>query len=160
MLRAMIRLKLNEMLEKRGLTAYALHVKSRKDGKFRLHQSVISKIRHNKSRALQLDILDLLCELLECQPSDLIVYESATQIAFTTQNVERATQNVEHTQSVNATQNVISFSDAVSRLDKADSSVRRYLNSGRLKGEKVNGNWRILESDLIEFQNSEWFQNL
>ncbi len=160
MLRAMILLKLNEMLEKRGLTAYALHVKSRKDGKFRLHQSVISKIRHNKSRALQLDILDLLCELLECQPSDLIVYESATQIAFTTQNVERATQNVEHTQSVNATQNVISFSDAVSRLDKADSSVRRYLNSLRLKGEKVNGNWQILESDLIEFQNSEWFQNL
>jgi DNA-binding Xre family transcriptional regulator len=156
----MIRLKLNEMLEKRGLTAYALHVKSKKDGKFRLHQSVISKIKHNKSKALQIEILDLLCELLECQPSDLIVYESATQIAFTTQNVERATQNVEHTQSVNATQNVISFNDAVSRLDKADSSVRRYLSSGRLKGEKVNGNWQILESDLIEFQNSEWFQNL
>jgi DNA-binding Xre family transcriptional regulator len=156
----MILLKLNEMLEKRGLTAYALHVKSRKDGKFRLHQSVISKIRHNKSRALQLDILDLLCELLDCQPSDLIVYESATQIAFTTQNVERATQNVEHTQSVNATQNVISFNDAVSRLGKADSSVRRYLSSGRLKGEKVNQNWRILESDLLEFQSSEWFQNL
>jgi DNA-binding Xre family transcriptional regulator len=156
----MIRLKLNEMLEKRGLTAYALHVKSRKDGKFRLHQSVISKIRHNKSKALQIEILDLLCELLECQPSNLIVYESATQIAFTTRNVERATQNVEHTQSVNATQNVVSFNDAVSRLDKADSSVRRYLSSGRLKGEKVNGNWQILESDLIEFQNSEWFQNL
>jgi DNA-binding Xre family transcriptional regulator len=156
----MILLKLNEMLEKRGLTAYALHVKSKKDGKFRLHQSVISKIKHNKSKALQIEILDLLCELLECQPSDLIVYESATQTAFTTQNVERATQNVEHTQSANTTQNVISFNDAVSRLGKADSSVRRYLNSLRLKGEKVNGNWQILESDLIEFQNSEWFQNL
>ncbi len=148
------------MLEKRGLTAYALHVKSRKDGKFRLHQSVISKIKHNKSKALQIEILDLLCELLECQPADLIVYESATQIAFTTQNVERATQNVEHTQSVNATQNVISFNDAVSRLDKSDSSVRRYLSSRRLKGEKVGGSWQILESDLLEFQNSEWFQNL
>ncbi len=156
MLRAMIRLKLNEMLEKRGLTAYALHVKSRKDGKFRLHQSVISKIKHNKSKALQIDILDLLCELLECQPSDLIVYEGGT----TTRIVERATQNVEHTQSVNTTQNVISFNDAVSRLGKADSSVRRYLSKGKLKGEKVNGNWRILESDLLEFQSSEWFQNL
>jgi hypothetical protein len=29
-----------------------------------------------------------------------------------------------------------------------------------LKGEKVNQNWRILESDLLEFQNSEWFQSL
>jgi DNA-binding Xre family transcriptional regulator len=143
----MIRLKLNEMLEKRGLTAYALHVKSRKDGKFRLHQSVISKIRHNKSKALQIEILDLICELLECQPADLIVYESATQ-------------SVKHTQSENATQNVLSFNDVVSRLGKTDSSVRRYLSSGRLKGEKPNQIWQILESDLLEFQNSEWFQAL
>jgi DNA-binding Xre family transcriptional regulator len=152
----MIRLKLNEVLEKRGLTAYALHVRSKKDGKFRLHQSVISKIKNNKSKALQLDILGLLCELLECQPSDLIVYEGGT----TKRIVERATQNVEHTQSANATQNVISFNDAVARLNKADSSVRRYLSKGKLKGEKVNQNWRILESDLLEFQNSEWFQSL
>jgi DNA-binding Xre family transcriptional regulator len=143
----MIRLKLNEMLERRGLTAYALHVKSRKDGKFRLHQSVISKIRHNRSKALQIEILDLLCELLECQPADLIVYESATQ-------------NVEHTRNANATQNVLSFSDAVSRLGKSESSVRRYLTDSRLKGEKVGLNWQILEFDLLEFQNSEWFQSL
>jgi DNA-binding Xre family transcriptional regulator len=143
----MIRLKLNEMLERRGLTAYALHVKSRKDGKFRLHQSVISKIRHNRSKALQIEILDLLCELLECQPADLIVYESATQ-------------NVEHTRNANATQNVLSFSDAVLRLGKSESSVRRYLTDNRLKGEKIGLNWRILESDLLEFQNSEWFQSL
>ncbi len=156
MLRAMIRLKLNEMLEKRGLTAYALHVKSKKDGKFRLHQSVISKIKHNKSKALQIEILDLLCELLECQPADLIIYEGGT----TTRIVERPTQNVEHTQSANATQNVISFNDAVLRLGKADSSVRRYLSKGKLKGKKVNQNWHILESDLLEFQNSEWFQSL
>ncbi len=129
------------------MTAYALHVKSRKDGKFRLHQSVISKIRHNRSKALQIEILDLLCELLECQPADLIVYESATQ-------------NVEHTRNANATQNVLSFNDVVSRLGKTDSSVRRYLSSGRLKGEKVGLNWQILEFDLLEFQNSEWFQNL
>jgi DNA-binding Xre family transcriptional regulator len=142
----MIRLKLNEMLDKRGLTAYALHIKSKKDGKFRLHQSVISKIRHNKSKALQIEILDLLCELLECQPADLMVYESATQ-------------SVKHTQNATTTQNV-TVADVMKRLGKSETRVLSYLKTGKLKGEKVNQNWRILESDLLEFQNSEWFQSL
>jgi DNA-binding Xre family transcriptional regulator len=148
----MIRLKLNEMLEKRGLTAYALHVKSKKDGKFRLHQSVISKIRHNKSKALQIEILDLLCELLECQPADLIVYESSTQSV-------KHTQNATTTQSETTTQNV-TVADVMKRLGKSETRVLSYLKTGKLKGEKVNQNWRILESDLLEFQNSEWFQSL
>ncbi len=99
------------MLEKQGLTAYGLHVKSlvtdesgkavldeHGKKKYRLHQSVISKIKNNKSKALQLDILDLLCSLLDCQPADLMIYES------TTQNVARPTQNAKHIQSVNTTQ--------------------------------------------------------
>ncbi len=105
------------MLENRGMTAYGLHVKSlvtdekgvpilnKKDKKmYRLHQSVISKIKNNKSKALQLDILDVLCELLECQPADLMIYESTTQSASTTQDVERATQSTKHTQSASTTQ--------------------------------------------------------
>jgi DNA-binding Xre family transcriptional regulator len=165
----MIRLKLNEVLEKRGLTAYALHVKSKKDGKFRLHQSVISKIKHNKSKALQIEILDLLCELLECQPADLIVYESATQPVSTTQNVKRATQNVKHTQTAIATQSetttqsetgFVSVADVMQRLGKSETRVLDYLRKGRLKGKKPGRTWIILESDLLEFQSSEWFQNL
>jgi putative transcriptional regulator len=91
----MIKLKLGEMLDERKMTAYALHIKSG------LHQSVISKIKRNMSKALQLDVLDTLCEALECSPCDLIVRENpnATQAVkptqiVNTQNVERATQNV------------------------------------------------------------------
>jgi putative transcriptional regulator len=91
----MIKLKLGEMLDERKMTAYALHIKSG------LHQSVISKIKRNMSKALQLDVLDTLCKALECQPGELIAYENETatqgvntQIVNTTQNVERATQNV------------------------------------------------------------------
>jgi putative transcriptional regulator len=98
----MIKLKLDEMLTKRNMSAYALHINSGK----RLHQSVISKIKNNDSKALQIETLDLLCELLECQPGELIAYEneSATQDVNTqsvnaTQNVERATQSVNATQS-------------------------------------------------------------
>ncbi len=91
----MIKLKLDEMLREKNMTAYALHIKSG------LHQSVISKIKRNMSKALQLDVLDTLCKALECQPGELIAYEneSATQDVNTqnvnaTQIVERATQNV------------------------------------------------------------------
>jgi DNA-binding Xre family transcriptional regulator len=161
----MIRLKLNEMLEKRSLSAYALHVKSKKDGKFRLHQSVISKIRHNKSKALQLDILGLLCELLECQPSDLIVYESATQTATTTQNVKPTTQSVKYTQNATTTQSEtttqnVTVADVMKRLGKSETRVLSYLKTGKLKGEKVGRTWIILESDFVDFQSSDWFQKL
>jgi putative transcriptional regulator len=91
----MIKLKLDEMLREKNMTAYALHIKSG------LHQSVISKIKRNMSKALQLDVLDTLCKALECQPGDLMTCENEdatqgvnTQIVNTTQIVERATQNV------------------------------------------------------------------
>jgi putative transcriptional regulator len=91
----MIKLKLDEMLREKNMTAYALHIKSG------LHQSVISKIKRNMSKALQLDVLDTLCKALECQPGDLMTCENedATQAVkptqiVNTQNVERATQSV------------------------------------------------------------------
>jgi putative transcriptional regulator len=86
----MIKLKLGEMLTERNMSAYALHKESG------LHQSVISKIKNNDSKALTLSVLDTLCEYLDCQPADLIVYESGkpTQPVDATQIVERATQNV------------------------------------------------------------------
>jgi putative transcriptional regulator len=91
----MIKLKLDEMLREKNMTAYALHIKSG------LHQSVISKIKRNMSKALQLAVLDTLCKALECQPGELIAYENEsatqdvnTQIVNATQIVERATQSV------------------------------------------------------------------
>jgi DNA-binding Xre family transcriptional regulator len=98
----MIKFTLKELLEKKGLTAYALHkasfgkviVKGKETEKFRLHQSVISKIKNNESKALNLDTLDMICEFLDCLPQDLITYEK----------VARATQNTKHTQNENTTQ--------------------------------------------------------
>jgi DNA-binding Xre family transcriptional regulator len=154
----MIRLKLNEMLEKRGMSAYALHVLSKgkgKKAKARLHQSVISKIRHNKSKALQLDILSVLCELLECQPADLMVYESTTQNVAratqsakhtqnesTTRNVARATQSANTTQSDNAIQTAsdndvwLSTVKVAKRLNLSRKSVNDYILDGKLPATK------------------------
>jgi putative transcriptional regulator len=63
----MIELRLEQILNAREMTAYAL---AKQTG---LHQSVISKLRHNESKALRLDVLDRVCEALECSPGDLIV---------------------------------------------------------------------------------------
>ncbi len=81
----MIKLKLGEMLTERNMSAYALHKESG------LHQSVISKIKNNDSKALTLSVLDTLCEYLDCQPADLIVYESGkpTQPVDATQGVKQ-----------------------------------------------------------------------
>lgn len=63
----MIRIELEKMLERRGISAYGL---AKKSG---LHQSVVSKLRNNKSAALRLDVLDKVCAALDCQPGDILV---------------------------------------------------------------------------------------
>jgi putative transcriptional regulator len=157
----MIKLKLDEMLTKRNMSAYALHINSGK----RLHQSVISKIKNNDSKALQIETLDLLCELLECQPGELIAYENEsatqnvnTQIVNTTQIVERATQSAKPTQSVNATQNAsdneynLTSLQVAGMLDINKSLVTRYARDERLKGkQKKKKEWFFRESDVVEF---------
>ncbi len=145
----MIRLKLNEMLENRGMSAYALHIKSDK----KLHQSVISKIKNNDSKALQLDTLDMLCKLLDCQPADLIVYES------TTQNVERATQSTKHIQNVNTTQSVsdneklLSTLEVAERLGVSRKSVNDYIIDGKLPAVKGKQNHNFVRlADVLIYE--------
>ncbi len=143
------------MLENRGMSAYALHIKSDK----KLHQSVISKIKNNDSKALQLDTLDMLCKLLECQPADLIVYETTTQSASTTQNVERATQSTKHTQNVNTTQSdnerLLTTADVAKRLGLSVKSVTDYINKGILPTIQPKGTRTphfVKESDYPAFE--------
>jgi hypothetical protein len=72
---------------------------------------------------LQLDILGVICELLDCQPADLIVYESTTQSESTTQNAS-ATQNASDNDIyfVNNTEKTI-----LQLLDEAKIKVRQEI---------------------------------
>ncbi len=138
------------MLENRGMSAYALHTKSlvtdekgvpilddKGKKKYRLHQSVISKIKNNKSKALQLDILGVICELLDCQPADLIVYESTTQSESTTQNVARATQSASITQNASATQSDNTTQNASDNgiyfVNNTEKTILQLLDEARVK---------------------------
>lgn len=63
----MIEIRLEQLLNERGMTAYAL---AKRAG---LHQSVIGKFRHNAAKAVRLDVLDRICEALGCEPGELLV---------------------------------------------------------------------------------------
>jgi putative transcriptional regulator len=64
-------LTLDEVLKEKGKTAYQV---AKSTG---LHQSVVSKLRRNEAKMIALDVLDRLCDELDCKPSDLIVHQSS-----------------------------------------------------------------------------------
>jgi putative transcriptional regulator len=64
-------LTLDEVLKEKGKTAYQV---AKSTG---LHQSVVSKLRRNEAKMIALDVLDRLCDELDCKPSDLIVHRSS-----------------------------------------------------------------------------------
>jgi excisionase family DNA binding protein len=48
-------------------------------------------------------------------------------------------------------QNLISVGDAAKRLERSTEQVRRYLREGRLKGQRIGGQWFIDRSTLDAF---------
>jgi DNA-binding XRE family transcriptional regulator len=68
-------------------------------------------------------------------------------------------------QSESDNDNLMTFADALSGLkrigkQKSDSSLRRYLQTKKLKGELVGGEWQIEKSDFESFINSDFFKTL
>ncbi len=63
----MIILKLNDLLEKRGLTLYWL---SKQSG---VRYATIWNLSKENFSALRIDMLDRICAALKCQPGDLLV---------------------------------------------------------------------------------------
>jgi putative transcriptional regulator len=148
------------MLEKRNLTAYALH---RKTG---LHQSVISKIRHGKAIALRLDVLDKICAALECQPGDLIIHQG-TDAA---RSEDAATQSVDATriskpariEDAARSENLpvlsdgdkwLSLEEAGVMLGKKRKTVNDDVRKGRLPAvQNRRGHNFVKESDVVAFR--------
>ena len=63
----MVKLTLNELLERAEMTAYRL---AQMTG---IHETQIGKLKNGKARGITFDTLDKLCEALECEPGDLLV---------------------------------------------------------------------------------------
>jgi putative transcriptional regulator len=65
----MVRLRINELLEEKGKTAYWLSIESG------LPHSAIYNLRYGKLASIQLKYIEALCKALECTPGDLIMIE-------------------------------------------------------------------------------------
>ena len=63
----LVEIRLNEMLEKRGRSAYWLSKETS------ISQSVLWRIKSGKTKGIEFRILALLCKALECSPGDLLV---------------------------------------------------------------------------------------
>jgi putative transcriptional regulator len=63
----MLRLKLDELLQERGRSAYSV---AKETG---LKETTLWRLRHNKGTAT-FNTIDLLCKALDCQPGDLLEY--------------------------------------------------------------------------------------
>ena len=64
-----IRVKLDRMLEKRGMTLTAL---SQRVG---ITLANLSILKTNKARGIRFSTLEALCRELDCQPGDLLSYD-------------------------------------------------------------------------------------
>jgi putative transcriptional regulator len=69
----MARIRIDELLEARGMTAYRLAITTG------ITHSTIGKLRHNQAREIRLDVIDKLCAALECDAGELIEVESAAK---------------------------------------------------------------------------------
>ncbi len=63
----MIKLEIETLLAEKGRTFYWLAKETQ------INHAVMSKLRHNQMVALRLDVLDRICEALECEPGDILV---------------------------------------------------------------------------------------
>ena len=66
----MIKLTLNELLERAEMTAYRL---AQLTG---IHETQIGKLKNGKAKGITFETLDKLCEALDCEPGDLLVREA------------------------------------------------------------------------------------
>jgi putative transcriptional regulator len=155
-------LTLDEVLKEKGKTAYQV---AKGTG---LHQSVVSKLRRNEAKMIALDVLDRLCDELDCKPSDLIVHQSSKPNS-TPQTVKPQTAKVDAEkpaskpgtpQTTASDKDLMTVGEVMSYLGKSESSVLRYIKKYKLlKAEKIGQSWKILRKDVLEFEQSDFYIN-
>jgi putative transcriptional regulator len=67
----MIQVRLDQLLEKRGRSAYWLSKETD------ISEVSLYKLRRGKTGGIQFDTLERICKALECSPSDLLVIEDS-----------------------------------------------------------------------------------
>jgi len=147
-------LTLDEVLKEKGKTAYQV---AKSTG---LHQSVVSKLRRNEAKMIALDVLDRLCDELDCKPSDLIVHQSSkphnAPQTVKPQSVPRDTEKPASKpgppQTTASVDGMLSTVEVAKRLGLSRKSVNDYINKKLLPATKGKQSHNFVsEADLKEF---------
>jgi putative transcriptional regulator len=145
-------LTLDEVLKKKGKTAYQV---AKSTG---LHQSVVSKLRRNEAKMIALDVLDRLCDELDCKPSDLIVHQSskpgANKPASKPGTLKKAVSSDGMT--VREVRKRL-FATTGKMLSR--ERINNYITNGTLRTTQPGGKGTphiISEADYLEFET--WYQ--
>ncbi len=134
----MIILKLNEVLDAKRKTAYQV---AKATG---LHQSVISKFRRGEAKMIALDVLDLLCDELDCKPSDLIVHQSSKADA------EKPSSKPETPQTTASDGEWLETKEAAELTGLKPRTVREYAEKGELQGKQNTKKHWLFRREAVE----------
>lgn len=80
----MIRLRVNELLEERGLTKYALYKV------LNMSYTNYSKMINNETKSIRKEMIETLCVFFDCTPNDLFEYDFSMD-----ESVEKASRKQE-----------------------------------------------------------------
>jgi DNA-binding Xre family transcriptional regulator len=137
----MIKIKIANIAEAKGLTnAYALQ------NALKCSPTMASKLWKGQFKQIGIQTIDRLCDLLDCNPSDLIAYTSDKPRV---EKPVREPQTIKPTGTDNA---LLTTTQVAERLSLSRKRVNDYIVLGQLPATKgKQGHNFISESDLEKF---------
>jgi DNA-binding Xre family transcriptional regulator len=145
-------LTLDEVLKEKGKTAYQV---AKNTG---LHQSVVSKLRRNEAKMIALDVLDRLCDELDCKPSDLIVHQSSKPGANKSARTPETPQTTVSSDGMTVRE-VRKRLFATTGKMLSRERINNYITNGTLRTTQPGGKGTphiISEADYLEFET--WYK--
>jgi excisionase family DNA binding protein len=137
-------------------TAYQLQKKTD------LSPSQAARLYRDEVEAMSLSVLEKLCDVLKCSPNDVFGYNEPQTVKPQSVPVDtkKPASKPETPQTTASDGDLMTVKDIQTYLKKTESSVLRYVKSGKLKAEKIGRGWRIYRADVLEFAESDFFKNL
>jgi DNA-binding Xre family transcriptional regulator/predicted DNA-binding transcriptional regulator AlpA len=140
----MIRIKIADIAKEKGLErAYALQKA------LDCSPTMASKLWKGTFKQIGIETIDRLCQLLDCEPSDFIVYDSGKPKA------QKAIREPQTIKTIVSDSGMLTTNQVAERLGLSRKRVNDYIVLGQLPAVKgKQGHNFISESDLDKFINN------
>jgi excisionase family DNA binding protein len=141
----MIKVNIRETAIKKGIkTAYQLQKA------MNLQPSQAAKLYRNDLKMIGLDTLDRLCEIFDCMPSDLLVYDSGRAKKEKTVKTPVIAQKVASGNKSNS--DLLSTAEVANRTGLSERTIRDNYKNGKLPFTKIGTKNFVTEPDFETFK--------